>query len=71
MKMTHALHYWQVDEVIECVDVTDATREALMHAAPGAYDGDGVPVADVWHKLDTMAQADIHYGLALLHGYRV
>jgi hypothetical protein len=73
--MPMQLTYTRVDEVIECYDITSATRGELMQLMPNAYGGElpgenDVPEPDnsrdapylikrIWSKLSVTSKQDI------------
>jgi len=79
LKMPDVAHYWDVDQVIECLSFGEHRQEvtsALLTAMPNAY-GDRpfreIPEPDanpqykldkVWHKLDLGIQQRILIALA-------
>lgn len=53
------LNSWMVDEIIECLPVDDRTTQALLVAAPGAYQDPGVALSDVWAGLSETVQRNV------------
>lgn len=79
MQIPEWTRYVRVDQIIECFDVGEETRRALLAAAPDAYGGEGpgeddwpepdaardepYKLSKIWSKLSDEVRADVRHAV--------